>query len=50
MSSAKSARYNRFSGGPANLPASDSSGVREEPVGEACALLTTLQAPRMLNV
>nr|BBG62350.1 TNF receptor-associated factor 7 [Tokudaia muenninki] len=26
MSSAKSARYNRFSGGPANLPSSDSSG------------------------
>uniref|UniRef100_H3BLM6 TNF receptor-associated factor 7 n=1 Tax=Mus musculus TaxID=10090 RepID=H3BLM6_MOUSE len=28
MSSAKSARYDRFSGGPANLPSSDSSGVR----------------------
>lgn len=33
MSSAKSARYNRFSGGPANLPSPDSSGVREVPEG-----------------
>lgn len=31
MSSGKGARYNRFSGGPSNLPTPDTAGVRDTP-------------------
>lgn len=43
MSSAKSARYNRFSGGPANLPSPDSSGTRMETTfGPTFSTVTTI--------
>uniref|UniRef100_H3BJU4 TNF receptor-associated factor 7 n=1 Tax=Mus musculus TaxID=10090 RepID=H3BJU4_MOUSE len=43
MSSAKSARYDRFSGGPANLPSSDSSGTRMETTfGPTFSTVTTI--------
>ncbi|XP_020862204.1 E3 ubiquitin-protein ligase TRAF7 isoform X7 [Phascolarctos cinereus] len=44
MSSSKSARYNRFSGGPANLPPSDSiNGTRMETTfGPAFSAVTTI--------